>query len=122
MGNKEDLGLKIKTMRLSRGLTQIQLAEMLGQSQSSITMYETGRREPELDVLEAMADIFNVPMSAFMPSSEKDLTYQDLDRLEAMHQNPRLGLLFDRAREMSHKDVEMMIQLQDRILGERDND
>jgi len=122
MGNKEDLGLRIKTMRMSRGLTQQQLADMIKQSQSSITMYETGRREPEIDVLEAMADVFNVPMSAFMPSDKRDLTVEDYSRLEALHQNPRLGLLFDRQRKMSGSDIEFMLQMAERIMKERDNE
>ena len=122
MGNKEDLGLRIKTMRMSRGLTQQQLAEMINQSQSSITMYETGRREPEMDVLEALADVFNVPMTAFMPQGDVDLSASDVDVLEALHQNPRLGLLFDRQRKMSSADIEFMLQMADRIVKERDNE
>lgn len=122
MGNKEDLGLRIKTMRMSRGLTQQQLAEMINQSQSSITMYETGRREPEMDVLEALADVFNVPMTAFMPQGDVDLSASDVDVLEAIHQNPRLGLLFDRQRKMSSADIEFMLQMADRIVKERDNE
>lgn len=122
MGNKEDLGLRIKTMRMSRGLTQQQLAEMINQSQSSITMYETGRREPEMDVLEALADVFNVPMTAFMPQGDVDLSASDVDVLEAIHQNPRLGLLFDRQRKMSRADIEFMLQMADRIVKERDNE
>ena len=119
MGNKEDLGIKIRTMRQARGLTQTQLAELIGQSQSSITMYETGRREPELDVIEAMADVFNVPLTAFM---SKTVSVDDYDFLEALHQNPRLGMLFDRQRRMSSEDIDFMLQMADRITKERDNE
>jgi repressor LexA len=66
MGSKEELGTRIKTMRLSRKMTQADLAKSIGQSPSSITMYETGRREPDFETLEAMADVFNVPMSFFV--------------------------------------------------------
>ena len=103
-------------------MTQQQLAEMINQSQSSITMYETGRREPEMDVLEALADVFNVPMTAFMPQGDVDLSASDVDVLEALHQNPRLGLLFDRQRKMSSADIEFMLQMADRIVKERDNE
>ena len=44
----------------------------------------------------------------------------DMDRLEDLHQNPRLGMLFDRTRKMSGADIDFMIQMADRILGERD--
>lgn len=46
----------------------------------------------------------------------------DSDRLEALHQNPRLGLLFDRARQMKPEDVEYMLRFADGILKERDGD
>lgn len=62
MDKKKLIGLRIKTMRKSRRMTQRDLAASLGQSQASITMYETGRREPDLDTLEALADIFNVSL------------------------------------------------------------
>ena len=70
MTKKEQVGLMIKTMRLSRNLTQKQLADKLGQTQSSITMYETGRREPDFETLEALADIFNVSMSDLVPQED----------------------------------------------------
>ena len=66
MANKNVIGQRIRTMRLSRGMTQADLAKAIGQSQSSITMYETGRREPDFETLEALADVFNVPMIAFV--------------------------------------------------------
>ena len=66
MASKNIIGQRIRTMRLSRGMTQADLAKAIGQSQSSITMYETGRREPDFETLEALADVFNVPMVSFV--------------------------------------------------------
>ena len=50
------------------------------------------------------------------------LSAPDQERLEALHQNPRLGLLFDRSRKMTDKDIDFMLQMADRILGERDGE
>lgn len=66
MPSKADLGLRIKTMRTSRDITQAELARAIGKSPSAITMYESGRREPDFETLEALADVFNVPMVAFL--------------------------------------------------------
>ena len=63
MGKKEQIGIRIRTMRKSRRMSQEDLAKLIGQSASSITMYETGRRAPSYETLEAFADIFNVPYS-----------------------------------------------------------
>ena len=57
-------------MRKSRGMTQQDLASYIGQSASSITMYETGRREPDFETLEALADTFNVPLVYLLAEDE----------------------------------------------------
>lgn len=54
---------KLKALRESRNLTQAELAERLEVSKSTISMYELGNREPDFEMLEAIADTFNVRMS-----------------------------------------------------------
>lgn len=66
MGKREEIGKRIRTMRKSRGMTQEDLARSIEQSPSSITMYETGRREPDLETLEALADVFNVTLGSIV--------------------------------------------------------
>lgn len=53
---------RIKLLRTERGITQEQLASMLKVSRSTIGMYESGKREPDFETSEAIADIFNVDM------------------------------------------------------------
>lgn len=60
------IGERIRTLRLNHKMTQADLAAAIGQSQSSITMYETGRREPDFETLEALADVFNVPLASLV--------------------------------------------------------
>lgn len=69
----KEVGLRIRIMRKSRGMTQKDLADSIGQWPSSITMYENGQRQPDYETLEAIADTFNVPMSAFFPSNETSM-------------------------------------------------
>ena len=59
MTNKE-IGEMIKTRRISRGMTQDQLADAIGVSPSAVGMYESGRRKPKDNIVEALADVFNV--------------------------------------------------------------
>lgn len=73
LDRKKLIGLRIRTMRKSRKMSQRDLARAINQSQSSITMYETGRREPDFETLEAFADIFNVPLTAIV--SDEDLSF-----------------------------------------------
>lgn len=98
MASNNSIGQRIKVMRLSRSMTQADLAKAIDQSQASITMYETGRREPDFETLEALADVFNVPMSAFFddggssarianaPSDDLRVLFTDLTRLSPEQQ------------------------------------
>ena len=72
MGKREEIGLRIRTMRKSRNMTQEDLAKAIDQSASSITMYETGRREPDLETLEALADVFNVTLGSIISGETRN--------------------------------------------------
>ena len=74
MGRKEEIALRIRTMRKSRGMTHEDLARAIGQSASSISMYENARREPDFETLEAIADVFNVPLSSLLFDPDRELT------------------------------------------------
>ena len=91
MGQKEYIGQQIRTMRLSRGMTLADLALAINQSQSSITMYETGRREPDFETLEALADVFNVPLVSFVNGGS--IVSVSSESSEPVIRNPDIRLL-----------------------------
>ena len=83
MGKREEIGQRIRVMRKSRGMTQEDLARSIEQSPSSITMYETGRREPDLETLEALADVFNVTLGSIITGEtriETPIFIPDMER------------------------------------------
>lgn len=51
---------RLKELRLARHLMQKELAEQVGISPSSISMYEAGNRVPAFEQEEILADFFNV--------------------------------------------------------------
>ena len=55
-----DFGLRIKKLRQSKNLTQLQLAKRLNISKSMISAYENDIRLPSYDVLIKLSRIFNV--------------------------------------------------------------
>ncbi len=63
-----DFAKRLKELRVSRGLTQDDLARELNLVKSSISMYETGKRKPSFEVLEAVADYFNVNLDTLYGS------------------------------------------------------
>jgi transcriptional regulator with XRE-family HTH domain len=51
---------KLKALRLKNGLTQDELGEKLYLSRTSISYYEQGKIEPNIETIIAVADLFNI--------------------------------------------------------------
>lgn len=52
--------MRLKELRLQRGMSQLRLAIELNMNQNSISRYETGEREADYATLIKFADYFNV--------------------------------------------------------------
>lgn len=62
--------MNIKDIRLRKGLTQADVAAALGVSSVVYSRYETGKRQPSIDVLIQMADIFGVTVDFLLGRQE----------------------------------------------------
>lgn len=56
-------GQTLYNLRTSRNITQAELANYLKISKSLISMYERNQRKPSFEILEGIADFFNVDMN-----------------------------------------------------------
>ena len=111
----------LRYMMEKKGISQADICRELGVSSATVSDWCTGKKYPRVDAMQSLADLFGVRFSTL--TTENGLQdYEDQERLESLHQDPRLGLLFDRTRKMSHEDVEFMLQMADRILKERDGE
>ena len=61
----------LKLLRTERSMSQQELADALGISKSSINMYERGERQPNFEVLESIADYFNVDIDYLLGRTNK---------------------------------------------------
>lgn len=61
---------RLRQLRNEKGLSQMELSKLLKISKSSVNMYERGEREPGLEMLELIADIFNVDMDYLLGKSD----------------------------------------------------
>lgn len=50
---------RLKHLRAEKGITQIQLAEMLEVSKGTVAMWETDQRKPSWEILFQLSDIFD---------------------------------------------------------------
>jgi transcriptional regulator with XRE-family HTH domain len=114
---------RLKEARLARKMTQEDLAKAVGVTKGAIGNYETGVSSPKESILIKLMEILQIDANFlyqdFIQASGKS---EDEARLEALHQDPRLGVLFDRIRRMPHDDVETMLAVTASILKERNGE
>ena len=60
------LGKKLQDLRNNKGITQKELAEMMGIGQSTIAMYETDKREPDLATLAQFVNFYNISFNEIL--------------------------------------------------------
>ena len=60
MNIKKDFGQRIKELRNKKGITQYQLAEMVGIDPKQMSHIETGRSFPKADLIEKFANALEI--------------------------------------------------------------
>ena len=109
MGNFNDM---LKYLRVREKMSQAELADKLGVSKSTVGMYELGKREPDFETLEAIADLFNVDMnfllgkvgSELSPKDERDIA-KDLNRIMTEIKKGNNGPLYYNGIEMDDASI-----------------
>ena len=59
-------GKRLKELRIEKGLSQQKLGNLLGFCNQTISFWEMGSREPDLDTLIAIAHFFEVPIEELL--------------------------------------------------------
>ena len=60
--DQQKIGQFLRECRKEKGITQEQLAEMLGVTNRSVSRWENGSNLPDLDILIEMADYYDVEL------------------------------------------------------------
>lgn len=87
-----DFANKIKALRELKKWSQEELARRLQVSRSTIGNYEQGIRKPNYEDLEAIADVFNCPISYLIAGNQPVISQQAMNyalkisNLTTMHQ------------------------------------
>lgn len=102
-----------KKLRLSHGLTQVQMANKLNVSPSAIGMYEQGRRKPDSDMLKKICKAFNVSMDYLLDivvedGNEQKSVYDFIDEISYTLRAQK-GLMFN-GKPITQKDKEKIVQ------------
>ena len=65
-----NIGINIKRLRLAKGLTQEQLAELLGISTAAVSKWEARNTYPDITMLFPLAEIFGVSVDTLLGYDE----------------------------------------------------
>jgi len=77
-------GQKLKDLRKEKKLTQEQLGKKVGVSDRTIGYYETDERFPPKDVLENIANYFNLTIDYLVGRVEEKTLRQELEELKSI--------------------------------------
>lgn len=115
-------GSVIRKLRREANLTQRELGEKVGVSNSAIANYEKGYRAPLQDTLFALADFFNISVNDFFPNTQKEeldilkiyneLVYERQEKVysyasKQLDEQNSIIQLSDRVQESTYKEVDL---------------
>jgi len=67
------VGINIRNIRMNRGLTQAEFAKKIGISDKAISTYENGTRNPKMDVVIKIANVFHLTTGEILESNPTDV-------------------------------------------------
>ena len=85
------LGDKIKLYRENKKLTQNDLADILEVSSGTISKYESGALEPNIESLKKLADFFGITIDELLKDEEK-FDFSNVNVLKALREQREMKL------------------------------
>lgn len=105
---EQDLPKRLAELRKAEGLTQVQVAQKLGITQSSYAHYESGFRRVPLAMISRIAQALNASEEGLLGLPQKKGKRGPLSKLEKR---------FERVRSLPKKEQDFAIDMLDRIIN-----
>lgn len=118
--SKAGVAARIQAIRISRGMSQTELAKRIGVGRSTVAMWESGERSPNLDMLDTLADVLECCPSAIYEDEDASSDSETLELRGAMRRNPYMFELFTLVKDASVNDVKRIIGAAEAILKNYD--
>lgn len=104
------IGENIKRIRRSRGLTQQMMAEKMHVNQNTISSWETNRTEPNMGMIEAMAEILGCSKSDII-GEHYYINARTAQMARKIQESKEPSAFFDAAQDASGTNMEIPIAL-----------
>ena len=110
---------RIRELRRERSLTMKELGALLGLSESAISQYENGKRQPDNETLLRLSEIFGETVGYILGAEER----RAIDS-SAQEKAPdgRADERFRKFYDLSERDQKAVESLIDSLLASQDND
>ncbi len=110
------LGLRIRTLRKARKMTQQQLADATEVSRIYIQALESNRRSPSMKLLRRLSEKLGVETSDLLEDFPRDSGGRL--QLEELFSGPEPVEIWYRSRKLTEKDINMVHRLIDAALAD----
>lgn len=77
------LGDKIKELRKSKRINQMTLSKYLNVSKGAIGMWETNKREPDIQTIKQIANYFNVSLDYLLENESKETNKKNQEKIKS---------------------------------------
>ncbi|MED4840262.1 helix-turn-helix transcriptional regulator [Weizmannia sp. CD-2023] len=106
-------GKRLSALRKQKGLSQYELADKLGYSRGQIANYEQGKREPDYETLQKIADFFDVTTDYLLGRTDirtlndEDDSLAEINKLIKEYGIEKIGFFdIDKWKNLSKDDID----------------
>ena len=97
-------GNYLKTLRKEKGLTQEQLAEMLGVTNKSVSRWETGANLPDIDIIIFLSEYYDVDIREILDGEKRTAEHHTAERSDEKMQLEEKEVIVKAAEYGSEKE------------------
>lgn len=123
------IGNRLKELRNDKDILQKELAEKLGLTQQTISLYESNKREPDYETLHKIANFFDVSTDYILGLTNERSSADKIKKAisddpelvafwDKLSKRPDLQLLFKQTKDLSPKAIHQVIRIMKAIEDE----
>ena len=111
----KEVGKRLKALREGIGISQMEMANAIGSSQSSVNRYENGQSTPPVELFRRYADYFDVSLDYIFGRTDKPqgATYEFKPKITPEREEMRrfIEMCFDPQSPMNGKLKETLLRM-----------
>ncbi|MEG0895639.1 MAG: helix-turn-helix transcriptional regulator, partial [Oscillospiraceae bacterium] len=112
-----------RLIRKSKNMSMKELGKILGLSESTISLYENGLRQPDYDTLKKISDYFNVSLDYLLDNENKKTspTPKEVELNEIANNDPLKAEMLDVYTKLNLKNREKALDFLRYLASNKDN-